>query len=450
MALRSVIVTFLLAIDLLGFYLPNPVALSMGEAMTAYAHGINCLGYNPANLALNEQGHINILLASSVNFSLSNNAFSLEDYSAFAGKNAGVTGKNNQGLIAELVSDECWESFSIMNIPLFKISFGNKAISSEYFYLTEYGLSKDFIEVLFGEMEKGRDYKYEISGNEFIGLKNGLSIGFPVGNICLGVSVYYIQGLAGIKIDPDKSNGYIKIDTSKFVISGSGSFVLDQYIGAEGFSSDIGVLFPNFFGWRIGLSIINVGGILKLNVPTFISMRYGEIALKKLGDSFNRRNNVSDLDFDGSTYSYEFIVREVNGQKIIDSDSSISDFFVSKREVKKNNTTPLERIPLVLRFGVSNKWERLILNIDLISTFGDGYLYKQGWQLACGAEFNKVLGFPIRTGLNIGGYKGVALSVGSIVKIGFINIDWAIAFHRGLFIHKIKGIDFGLSISINK
>lgn len=430
------------------FSMENSRAVSLCYALTASARGVDCIGFNPANLALSGSSNWDIMILGGVNYFFSNNAFSLESYSRFAGRNVGKYGDDTQGDIVEMVPDEGWNVYSNLGIPVLRVSFGNKALSSDLFYLREYNLSKSIFEVVFGEMKPGEEYRYDVQADEIIAFKHGFSVGVPFGKLCIGVTISYIQALSGFRVDPWESTGYIMVDTLNFALRGEGKFRLMQYTGGEGFAVDLGLLCHDLYGWDIGVSFINVGGVIRYNSEQVLSRLFGGRAARIIERNFNKTNRISTLQFDNTGYEYTFILKDVSIEKLLESDSTLEDFITGKGTLFVDQSKPQERIPLALRMGVFRKWGYLGLSTDFIATFDTGFIFRKGWQFAMGFEYDRGWGFPLRTGFSIGGIRGICFGLGSGIRKGILAFDWGVNFHRGILIHKLKGIDLSFNLGI--
>lgn len=426
----------------------NSKAVSLCYALTAGARGINCIGFNPANLALSRPGDIDIVILGGLNYFFSNNVFSLESYSRFAGKNVGKYGTDVQENIVKLVPEEGWKVYSNLGIPVLRASFGNKAISSDLLYLRAYGFSKSIFEVVFGEMKPGQEYRYSVQEDEIIAFKHGFSAGIPFGKLCVGLTISYIQVLSGLRVNPRESAGYIVVDTLDFSLRGKGKFRFMQCTGGEGFAVDLGLLYHDLYGWDIGVSLINAGGVIRYNSEQILSRLFGKEATRIMERNFNKTNRISTLEFGNIVYEYSFRIKDVSIGRLLESDSTLEDFITGKGVLLVNQGKPREKIPLVLRMGVFRKWGCLSLATDFIATFDTRFIFKRGWQFATGFEYDRGRGFPLRTGFSIGGIRGVCFGLGSGIRKGVVAFDWGVNFHRGVFIHKLKGIDLSVNLGI--
>jgi len=99
----------------------------------------------------------------------------------------------------------------------------------------------------------------------------------------------------------------------------------------------------------------------------------------------------------------------------------------------------------VLRFGLSKQMqENLLLALDFSTSFSDRFNYHKGWRCSMGVEYTYLPKTPFRFGLAIGDISGWEVNLGSGLHLGFAHLDWAIGFHRGIWLHTSKGIHFSL------
>jgi len=185
------------------------------------------------------------------------------------------------------------------------------------------------------------------------------------------------------------------VDTLNFALRGEGKFRLMQYTGGEGFAVDLGLLCHDLYGWDIGVSFINVGGVIRYNSEQVLSRLFGGRAARIIERNFNKTNRISTLQFDNTGYEYTFILKDVSIEKLLESDSTLEDFITGKGTLFVDQSKPQERIPLALRMGVFRKWGYLGLSTDFIATFDTGFIFRKGWQFAMGFEYDRGWGFPL-------------------------------------------------------
>jgi len=174
------IVIAVIATSLSGQNLAHPRAVAMGGAFTAIPEGVFSVSSNPANLAF-PAAYDSYFYLGGVDWQLTNNFYSLLTSSKYGGKDLTADGGTLQRDFLEDLPDDGWRTNSTVNIPLPVISFskGNKAFTTNLIYTTDYYISKPALDVIFGNWEKGVEYKTDLRIDAMTAIEYAYSMGIP-------------------------------------------------------------------------------------------------------------------------------------------------------------------------------------------------------------------------------------------------------------------------------
>ncbi|RKY61218.1 MAG: hypothetical protein DRP96_03860 [Candidatus Neomarinimicrobiota bacterium] len=441
-------VVTLFASFLSGQNLAHPRAVAMGGAFTAIPDGLFSVNSNPANLAFPEDFNTYFYLGG-LDWQITNNFYSLLTTAKYGGKDLTVDDGELQREFINDLPENGWRTTSSLRIPLPLINFskGNKSFTTNILYAGDYYVSKPALDVIFGNWEKGVEYDTDLRIDAMTAIEYAYSMGIPYDNISFGFSLKYYQGLGYFGLAPGQSSGTIKVDTANFVLTGSGDYLFRQSGAGRGVGVDLGFTYRDKSGLDIGFCVQNIAGLIRWNSPTLFST--GNSILKLMGNQLKSgmiKNTDLDLPFDGESYHYEFEFRNIAGDRLFEGDSSYSDFFYSKREIVEDDSSAFNtKLPLVLRFGLAKQVSNdLLLAMDFSTGFRDRFNYNKGWRLSMGMEYTYLPKLPFRFGMAIGDITGWEVNLGSGLHIGFAHLDWAVGFHRGIWVHTSKGIHFSL------
>ena len=428
----------------------NPQAMALGDAYSSVARGYFSVGYNPANLAFPSKYKTYINLAG-LNYIVTNNFVSLKTNAKYGGKDITANGEKLQKELISEIPNKGWRYNSGVNIPLPLLNFstGNKALTANFLYITDYYFSKPALEILFGGMEKDTEYNLDLRCDAMTAIEYAYSMGIPYNNMALGFSLKYIQGLGYYGLDPKRSSGTVSVDT---ILSGLGDYFFREAYGGRGFAIDLGIAFQELNGWNMGISVSNFAALMKWNYNTLFSDIVGTSMLKFMGGRLKSGNPDIDLDFEGESYNYSFLINDVSGEEFFQGDSNFSNLFFSAGVIDTTDTSLFKvRLPLVLRLGLSKQVKKDILLVtDLTASFGDRLNYWKGWRCSLGMEYSYLPSFPLRLGVSFGGLSGWEINIGSGINAGFIHFDWAVGFHRGLWLHTARGINFSMGAYLTR
>ena len=445
---KLAMVVTLFASFLSGQNLAHPRAVAMGGAFTAIPDGLFSVNSNPANLAFPEDFNTYFYLGG-LDWQITNNFYSLLTTAKYGGKDLTVDDGELQREFINDLPENGWRTTSSLRIPLPLINFskGNKSFTTNILYAGDYYVSKPALDVIFGNWEKGVEYDTDLRIDAMTAIEYAYSMGIPYDNISFGFSLKYYQGLGYFGLAPGQSSGTIKVDTANFVLTGSGDYLFRQSGAGRGVGVDLGFTYRDKSGLDIGFCVQNIAGLIRWNSPTLFST--GNSILKLMGNQLKSgmiKNTDLDLPFDGESYHYEFEFRNIAGDRLFEGDSSYSDFFYSKREIVEDDSSAFNtKLPLVLRFGLAKQVRNdLLLAMDFSTGFRDRFNYNKGWRLSMGMEYTYLPKLPFRFGMAIGDITGWEVNLGSGLHIGFAHLDWAVGFHRGIWVHTSKGIHFSL------
>ena len=445
---KLAMVATLFASFLSGQNLAHPRAVAMGGAFTAIPDGLFSVNSNPANLAFPEDFNTYFYLGG-LDWQITNNFYSLLTTAKYGGKDLTVDDGELQREFINDLPENGWRTTSSLRIPLPLINFskGNKSFTTNILYAGDYYVSKPALDVIFGNWEKGVEYDTDLRIDAMTAIEYAYSMGIPYDNISFGFSLKYYQGLGYFGLAPGQSSGTIKVDTANFVLTGSGDYLFRQSGAGRGVGVDLGFTYRDKSGLDIGFCVQNIAGLIRWNSPTLFST--GNSILKLMGNQMKSgmiKNTDLDLPFDGESYHYEYEFRNIAGDRLFEGDSSYSDFFYSKREIVEDDSSAFNtKLPLVLRFGLAKQVSNdLLLAMDFSTGFRDRFNYNKGWRLSMGMEYTYLPKLPFRFGMAIGDITGWEVNLGSGLHIGFAHLDWAVGFHRGIWVHTSKGIHFSL------
>ncbi len=427
----------------------HPRAQALGGAYSTIARGYFCVGYNPAGLA-SPGPYKNYIQLGGLNSSVTNNFFSLETNGKYGGKDLTLNQDKLQRQFLKDLPASGWRgNFSLTSpLPLLNISLGNQAFTSQFKYIGDYYLSRAVLDVLYGNMAVGPEYELDLRCDAMMAVEYAYSMAVPYQNVSWGFTLKYIQGIGYYGIDPDYSSGIISVDTAQFCLRGQGEYHLRNSREGRGFSADLGVIFREIYGWDIGLSLANLGGIIQWNRSNLTAQIVGSGGLKLMERQFKQWNTNVGFDFEDGTYKYSFQIDSLNnleGAAFFSGDSAFGDFLRSRQKSVPDSTVFETQIPLILRLGGDRYLnDDLRLALECVAAFQDQFDYRQGWRISVGIEYSYYQNLPLRLGLALGGLSRWEINLGSGLWLGGLHLDWSLGFHQHMWIHKARGINFAV------
>jgi len=410
----------------------DPRCMALGGAYGSLSRGIFTVDYNPANLAIAHE-YDSYRIMGGLATSLSTNFLSIKAYQKYNGKNLEAgNGHLKDEFMADL-PDDGWRIFTDLYFPLPYInhSTGNRAISSDLILIGDLGLPDGLLRFLFDENPIGKSLDLNFQ-EEFMAVQQwGYSIGFPVGDVFLGVTAKYLQGLAYIGLNPDSTYGKITtyFEPGRNYIEGGGQYYFQQSLGGRGFALDIGMTTKVINGYRLGLSMTNLFGRITWNKSTLFS---------RLIDP------KSVLPWNGDFFKFQYSIDEARFDRFFKK-TGYKEVFTGKGQTFSDSSTFSVRYPSLVRFSVAKEIEeKVALACDLVVGFEDRLYSFGSWKLCLGLESTKTERFPLRFGLAIGGRQHLKFNFGSGFHWGFIHLDWALGMNHGLWPTTATGVNFAL------
>lgn len=410
----------------------DPRGMALGGAYGVMAHGIFTVDYNPANLAIPHE-YDSYRILGGLGTSFSTNFLSIKKYQKYNGKNLEAGDGHLKRAFMNDIPAEGWRIFSDLYFPLPYISHSryNRAISADLVLIGDLGLPRGLLQFVFDENPVGKTLDLNFHEEVMAVIQWGYSLAFPVGDVFLGLTAKYLQGLGYTGLNPDSSYGGITtyFEPSRNYIEGGGQYYFQQSLGGRGFALDVGLTTQEINGYRLGLSLSNLFGFITWNKSTL----------------FSRLIPAEDiLPWDGDIYKYVYEIDEARFDRFFGK-TSAGEVFKGKGYKISDSTTFQVRYPSLVRFSASKVLEEnLILASDLVVGFEDRLYSFGAWKWCLGLESTKSPRFPLRVGLSFGGHSSRELTFGSGFHWGFIHLDWALGFNHGLWPTTTTGVNFNL------
>jgi len=478
----SILTIFLYLSVLLGQYDQDARMLGLSGAYTNISEGFSCVGINPANLSYGSKFSLNL---GSINASFWNNALSLDLINTlnnanmidstsmdYYDKNRLKTLFDEKGLILNT-------EFNIP-IPFINLSIKNWALTSNNHIYTEIGMPTLLLDFIFFGNVVSEKMNFELPLSIQSVQETGITYSNKFKAIHVGVTAKHLLGYFYNDVEMVDS-AFFMTDTSAF--EGKGGFLLKQGIGGSGFGLDIGVLTEPFLGgWQVGMSITNIFGDIEWKQDSYFRELLEETVQGTLPEDMQLRSSeyyyyyfrmdsvnaisLSDSEFEDLFYSDGYSVVKV--QSLIDVEgftydesqvvelSDSSGFLIPSKDItdKQMNifsSKPFKtRYPSIFRVGVSRDYSNdMVVAMDLSTGFSSSLGSYNSWKISLATEITRYKHFPIRFGIGLSGDKGPSLSMGTGIWFKNIHFDIGLGYKRGLTINSTKGLDVGLSLSIN-
>jgi len=398
----------------------SPRLVGMGRAFTAFSRGLDAVGVNPANLALNDRDATVTINLVPIGFSIGSDLINLKIYNDyFTGVVDPVTGNRVSKFLTEEDKNKLLELFPAgtsrtqtrletapIGISVQVGDFGFAIVPSVYTALN-LDLDKAYMEFPLKGYPAGKSYFFDntaINGQSVAELNFSvgyvLPIEFPmVDDISVGFGVKYLQGLAFIGTDHYKGSIVPEVINNSDGSQSNGatvanfdflqwSAVVDENdvkpVGT-GLGFDIGVSMRVLDDIQFGFSITDIG-TMKWDKNTKAIIGNASLRLETVGDTSNQ-NKLKEA-FKGRTVDttgFEFsLPTAVNVGAAIQMD----DMF--------------DVIPFRWLVAVDG-------HFGLNEIGGNSKLP----QFSIGTELDPVAGWmPLRTGITIGGRERFAWAAG--------------------------------------
>ena len=439
----------------------DPRAMGMAGATTSNAQGIHAVGFNPALLAFSRKDFsINL---GGLAFGVLNNFLSIAQYNEINGTDlrdpTSPDYVDKEQFLAS-IPDRGMQIISLMHIPTpgFNWARGTQAFSSDVIIYGDMSLPKALFEVIFRGNPVGQELNLKLE-EEVIGVVEwGFSIAAPQGNVALGATIKYLQGLFYLGVDQDSSSGFFRTDSAGFL--GQGRYLVRQAVGGSGLALDIGFATAEVDGYSFGISLINAFGRIKWHGPSVTKDLFGE-ALQgmmpwgeneyflytfEIGD-VDANKGITGLDLLGGESQDSLFVKE-SYTVFLHPDSGI----VRSEGRKPSDFEPapfVTNYPTTLRIGGSKRVENVgLFTIDLTTGFENRLWSSRGWQLGVAMELQPTPMIPIRLGYRYAGEQKQQLGMGFGIYAGPLQFDFGLSFHNGVWLQNVKGLSLAFSFTL--
>ena len=124
---------------------------------------------------------------------------------------------------------------------------------------------------------------------------------------------------------------------------------------------------------------------------------------------------------------------------------------ITDQQMKSFSDKPFTtRYPSMFRLGISKNYsDDMVIAMDLSTGFSSNLGSYDKWRMSLATEITRFRHFPIRFGIGLGGDRGASLSMGTGIWFGSFHFDIGLAYKKGLTVNSSKGLDVGISLSIN-
>lgn len=386
--------------------LSNARSMSMAGAYTALAAGVESPIWNPANLGLRNKNAYTINLLS-VGVSLNNNGFTYDQYLKYNGSYLNEEDKQD---ILDSIPETGLTGEVDAELQALGFSFGTFAIIFSGFEFSDLNVSKDAAELFLYGNQFGRNYDFRDSRADGSGFASvAVSKGFrlkmaSMHEFAVGVTGRYIHGIANGRLR--ELSGSLTTDIDG--LHGSGKLVFESSLGGDGFGLDFGVAARPTRAWTLSMSVANV---------------YSNINWKT----------------DAKRHEFGFTADSVTVQKI--GEAGFDSVFVDS-----DSTYEIEgfssHLPRQLRFGIARTGRNFTFAVNLTQGFEESVSSTKSPRVSVGAELRIIPLLPLRTGVALGGKRGLTTSAGFGLDFGLLVWDFALAVQDASFSGKEVSLAF--------
>lgn len=431
----------------------SPRAMGLAGSYTALARGPEAVQWNPANLGLRSSPSFKWeLLNAGLNYSMENNAFSVQTYNDnFTDPDHFIGESEKRGLLSDVPSDGLrfnvdLEPFLALGLPVNGgVAFPlpkdiRSAITTTVAMGMEGELPKDMFELMvFGNqfeadrVAEGLNGNYDIS--EWDGSAWGLvglnwafakplkvrdikSLSPYLRELSVGATIKFMGGAYG-EVLRSGGNGFV----SRVEGTDLESYVIAQHGTGFGFGIDLGVAGV----LKDGKTTVSVGLLDFLDSYSWS----GDVAQDSVFVSATDLRVTSLLDVDNA--------EDVLDNPDVDGDGD-TDFH---QEISAKSFS--RSLPARLRIGVSHRpMERLTVVGNYDQAFSTGFGLETAPRVSFGAEYRLVPWLPTRIGLSLGGRSasssiGFALGTFSVFHMQLQLLDTALVTRGGVLPGSAKG-----------
>ncbi len=382
-ALALLLLTVTLPECLLAFGESDARAMGIARSYTAVARGIECVGWNPANLALEDGPHISFRLPA-IGIRATSNFIDRSQYDRYNGSFLTEKDKNDiiEGISGNTVDFDAESEFKFLGF-----SYGPYAVLISAIAASNIDISKDVLDLLLFGNELNRVYSFS---DTIFGAWTAVSVSVSAaksfnvpqfGRLSVGATAKYLRGLGWV--DTPRSSG--SIVTNEGDVDLEGDIITRRSSGGTGFAFDLGLSSSLAGGWTAGISLVNLVG---------------------------RINWDKDNEEKRSEYIGVLTVGEESEQAESDTVVSIGSF--------------RSRYPPFLRLGVARNFRKdLLVAADYHQGFGDVAGSLETLRASLGLEYMPIDWLKLRTGFAVGGFGGTSISAGMGIGYGGFEINIA-------------------------
>ena len=483
------IIIFILSAILVGQPGRDARMLGLNGSYTTLAHGYQSIGVNPANLASYNYRSLNLL---NLSLGISNNALSITKYNAINGAHLEDTLSFTyypKSQFYDMFGGKGIRLMQSLELPLPILNFSTRrfALTSNFSSNLDMGLPNGLLDLLLFGNPFGSSISINMEQNSIINQDIGLSYGHLFNQFSVGFTLKYILGLFYMGME-SIDTPFITTDIIGF--TGQNQYLIKQAIGGAGTGLDLGFTTHELKdGYRFGISVINFLGKVEWTQDHFMRSSLESTLKNSAGDFYLRPNefmyvnmtidNMSAENLDVIYYEmYKVMPLEAIDTLDISSQDStllipLSDgtyLYPSGGEYKLNdligdgdatdttkknyeelyiedNNSFQTRQPMLLRIGVSRRWEdQAVVAGDLVTGFSNRFGSSSAWRASLGVEIIRFKGQFLRLGYAIGGITKKSMSLGYGRKLGLLYWDIGMSFNGGFTFESTKGVDFAMGL----
>ncbi len=411
----------------------SPRLVGMGRAFTAFSRGLDAVGVNPANLALNDRDATITINVLPLGFSIGSDLINYGIYNEFfTGVENPTTGKREPKFLSEQDKDDILELFpsgvgrtqmKFETAPVgisFQIGDFGMAIVPSMQMALNLDLDKEYLEFPLRGYPAGKTYLFDntaINGQVVADVNFSaayvLPLEFPmVSDIAVGFGVKYLQGLAFIATE---------------YYNGSISPMTSTTNGVE--TNDTTVAKFDFLQWVAAVDPDDPK-------PSGTGLGYDVGLSMRIMDNIQFAVSVTDIGKIKWDQNTKAIIGNANLKLGAVGDKENQDKLKEAFKGKTVDTTGFEfDLPTAVHVGVALQMDDIFDVIPfrwLVAMDGHYGLNEIGGntklpQYSIGTEFDPVAGWlPIRTGVIIGGRERFAWSAGFGIHLAnTFDLDFA-------------------------
>lgn len=434
---RVIILLFGLTISLQAQFDRDPRAVGLAGAYTTVSRGFACVGWNPANLALDSSGKKTRLSLGYVNLRVQNTVLSIKDLNYYNGRDLErrdpYTGEIPKEGFLDLFKEDGFRGEAAVSavFPFFSLSRDNWAITTRLVSAADLMMPYDYADLFVNGNRILKDYDLTIDLNSMVMAVTDYSMAFPVEMGAVGFSLRFFQGLAYYGFDSDGSSANFLTDTTS--IKAGAEYITRLMYGGTGAGLDLGFTSKDVNGWQFGVALNNLFAQTYWNKPTYARMILGV---------------SEDQIYQSKKYSY--VLKEITAMDFFGDSTGTMPTFDEIYMTEETTLSPPEgtvtvRYPAWVRFGLRRQLNQEVIWVsDFSASFHNIFFARDSWLWSNGIEITRSEAFPVRAGLAWGGKNNKHISFGFSLKTWILNLDFALALHNGFSLESAKGIELAL------